>query len=316
MAQVDVIIPVYNTPIAYVRQALTSVLAQTFADWRSIVVNDGSAAEYTLQLERLVQEFGDPRIKYVKSENRGLPAARNLGIASSDSPFIALLDSDDAWYPNKLARQLELMSEHADAALVHACSDLLFGEDMSGLRRVPPQDRGSNQLSQHDACVRMMRSNFVGVNTVMFRRAEGERVGFFDGSFRSLEDKELWIRMLLAGQRFVHIPETLAIYRIHATNMSKDVAKMLDGRMKLIRKIDSSLETGPPWLRAEWPALRRAMVRHAYHEVAETYIESGRFMQALRYAMPWYSGLSVPSARMCAVAGLGAMGLKRRQAVK
>lgn len=310
MARVDVIIPVYNTQIGYVRQALMSVLAQTFDDWRAVVVNDGSEARYATQLESLLNELNDSRIRYVKSENQGVSAARNLGIASSNSPFIALLDSDDTWYPNKLARQLEVMRSHTDASLVHTCCDRLLGDGMSSLRRIPPKEQGSNDLSQHDACVRMLRGNFVITSTVMFRRSAGESIGLFDGSLRANEDKDLWIRMLLAGQRFSHVPETLSVYRVHATNTSKNAEKFLDGRMKLIRKVDSFLEQGPPWLRAEWPALRQTMVRHAYNEMAETYLESGRFSQALKFAMPWYSGVSVKTARTCAVACLGVMGLR------
>lgn len=311
MAKVDVIIPVYNTPIDYIRQAILSVLEQTFSDWQAVIVNDGSGARCTTQLESLLIELKDSRLRYVKSKNQGVAAARNLGIASSDSMFIALLDSDDVWYPDKLARQLKVIKEHPNVSLVFACSDLLFGDDMTGLQRVTAKTRGCNELSQHDACVRMLHSNFVDVNTVMFCRADVESVGLFDENFHSLEDKELWIRMLLAGQRFYHIPETLAAYRIHATNMSKNVGKMRDGRMKLIWKVDSLLDQGPSWLRSEYPALRRSMVRHVYREITETYLESGRFAQALWYAMPWYNGMSMQTARLCATACMGVIGLRR-----
>lgn len=311
MAQVDVIIPVYNTNISYVRQAISSVLAQTFDDWRAMIVNDGSQPEYSTQLEQLLKKLDDSRIHYIKSANQGLPAARNLGIGNSDSPYIAFLDSDDAWYPNKLERQLETMQTHSDIALVHACTDLLYGDDESGLHRVTPTEQNTNGLSQRDTCVKMFQRNFVSINTVMLRRTAGESVGMFDGGLRSLEDKDLWVRLLLAGHRFHHIPETLAIYRMHTSNMSKDAEKMRDGRMKLIHKIDSLLDQSPPWLHAEWPTLRRTMVRNTHREMAETYLESRRFTKALRYAMPWHSGISGQTAKMCAAACLGAISVRR-----
>ena len=93
MSQVDVVIPVYNTPIRYVRDALNSVSQQSFEDWTTIVVNDGSAADYSLELESLIEEFAERRIRYLRSENRGLAAARNLGISSGKAPFVALLAS-------------------------------------------------------------------------------------------------------------------------------------------------------------------------------------------------------------------------------
>jgi glycosyltransferase involved in cell wall biosynthesis len=311
VALVDVIIPVYNTPIGYVREALVSVRAQTFADWQAIVVNDGSAPAFTVQLKQLVAELDDPRIRYVQSDNRGLPAARNLGIESGSAPFVALLDSDDAWHANKLERQLAVMQASPDVALVHACTDLLHGDDASGLQRVPPRDRGLNQLSQRQMIERMLQGNIVAVNTALFRREAGAAVGFFDADFRSLEDKEFWTRLLLSGARFLHMAETIAIYRMHGSNMSKNVDKMRNGRLQLVSKLDRLVPTGPEWLRQEWPALRRNMVRHANQEAAETYLESGRFPQALRELAPWRCGLSGHTLRLAATALLGVIGLRR-----
>lgn len=311
MAEVDVIIPVYNTPIEFVRQALGSVFEQTVGDWRAVVVNDGSSPESTRQLERLLSEANDPRLRYLKTENRGLAAARNLGIAESDSPFVALLDSDDMWYPRKLERQLEVMREGAAVPLIHGFSDLLIGDDIKGLRRVQPRDRGYNEMDQDEVIVRMLRGNFVAVNTVMLRRSVGQSIGFFDENMRSLEDKELWIRLLLAGHRFRDVPETFAIYRVHANNMSKDVVKMRGGRMKLICKIDGLVDGGPRWLRSRWPELRSEMVRNTQVEVAGSYLESGRYALALKHAMPWHSGGSRRAARVVLASILSLVGLRR-----
>lgn len=312
MALVDVIIPVYNTPIAYVREALESVLAQTMPDWCAIVVNDGSAADYSVELERLVQELADMRIKYVRSENRGLPAARNLGIASGNAPYVALLDSDDAWYPHKLQRQLEVMEARPEIALVHACTDLLHGADHSGLQKVEPRDAGLNGLTSQQTLELMLQRNIVAVNTALFRREAGAAVGFFDASFRSLEDKEFWIRLLLSGARFHQMAETLAIYRLHPTNMSKNADKMRSGRLKLIEKLDGLVAAGPSWLPAAWPRLRRHMVQHAHQEAMETYLEAGQFRQALVYGVPWRVGLSLHNLRLAVVALLGTLGVRGR----
>jgi glycosyltransferase involved in cell wall biosynthesis len=309
--QVDVIIPVYNTPVGYVREALESVQAQTLQDWRVVLVNDGSRPDYTVQLEALLDGLADPRIRYVKSENRGLPGARNLGIASSDSPLVAFLDSDDLWYPDKLQVQADLMRERPDVDLVHACSDLLHGDDHANLERVPPDDRGLDRLSQREACLRMLRGNFVGVNTVMVRRASGEGIGFFDASFRSLEDKEMWSRWLISGRRFLHLPRVLAVYRVHATNMSKNALHMRRGRLDLVRKVDTLVPGAPAWLGEAWPKLRREMLAHANQETAETFLEAHDPGQALRYAVPWRSGVSVHTARLFAASLAGLLGWRR-----
>ena len=315
MAQVDVVIPVYNTPIGYVRQALSAVLGQTFPDWQAIVVNDGCRPDHGAQLEALVEALNDGRIRYLKTENRGVSQARNLAIRSSRSPFVALLDADDIWYADKLARQIEVMRSTPSAALVHTCSDRLVGDDLRDVRRIAPKEQGTNELPTREACVRMLLGNYVGTSTVLVRRAVLERVGLFDPALAGCEDKELWLRMLLAGERFVHLAEALAVYRVHASNSSKQAETMRDGRIKLVQRFDASIGRDVPWLSALWPAIRREMIRHAHREVAETHLEAGRFSQALQEAAPWRSGFSRDSIRLCAAAVLGLLRVRRQPAV-
>lgn len=311
MPLVDVIVPVYNTAARYVRPALASALAQTAGDLRVIVVNDGSTPECSAQLEALIDELGDARLLYVDSPNRGPSGARNLGISRGDSPFVALLDSDDLWYPDKTERQLGHFRAHPEADLVWGCADLVYGDDMSSLERVPLVDRGVNDLPADRACVAMLRRNYIDIATVMFRRESVARVGGFDEAARTIEDKDLWFRMLVDGQRLIHFPEALAIYRVHAASASRDPDRMRDGRLRLIGKVDALRGKGIAWVEREWPALRREMLRHAYHEVAETYLESGRHLRALQHAMPWYSGLSMRSARLALKSIAGALGVRR-----
>lgn len=308
---VDVIIPFYNTPIGYVRQAIESVRAQTLQDWRAVVVNDGSDAKSTEALDALVRGLRDARVEVVTSENRGLSAARNLGIESSDSDFIAFLDSDDLWYPDKLRIQFDAMRDHPDVDLVHASCDRLIGDGQCNIRQVPARDTGLNELTQREACARMLRGNFVSGNTVMVRRSAGGEIGFFDATFRSLEDKEMWSRWLIAGRRFLHLPVPLAVYRIHATNMSKNALHMRQGRMRLVHKIDTLLGGSSASPLAHWPRLRREMVFRANQETAEAYLDSRTYVQALRYAMPWHSGLSMHSARLVTLAVLGGLRIRR-----
>jgi len=311
MSQVDVVIPVYNTPIRYVRDALNSVSQQSFEDWTTIVVNDGSAADYSLELESLIEEFAERRIRYLRSENRGLAAARNLGISSGKAPFVALLDSDDMWYPHKLARQVELLQGDAQTALLHADTDFLHGDTMDRLERMQPRALGLERLTPQETWRKLLRQNFVCVNTVVLRRSAGEKAGFFDPGFRALEDKEYWIRLLMSGFAMRHMPEVLAIYRKHDSNMSKSVDKMLAGRLGLIRKIDQLVERIPQWGKSDWSAARREMMRHAYVEVVETHLEAGQYAQALRFSMPAYVGVSSQALRGSVVAVLGLLGLRR-----
>ena len=112
MPTVSVIIPTYNRR-TYVQEAIDSVLAQTYPDYEIIVIDDGST-DGTDQV--LHARYGD-RIRYVWQENQGESAARNRGIALARGEYIALLDSDDLWLPDKLAKQIPFLDSHPGAVL-------------------------------------------------------------------------------------------------------------------------------------------------------------------------------------------------------
>jgi glycosyltransferase involved in cell wall biosynthesis len=292
MPRVDVIIPFYNVRIDYTREALASVIAQTFTEWRAIVVNDGSEGSSTAALKSLIAEFDDARIVYVHQQNRGLSGARNTGIRLSDSPYIALLDADDAWLPNKLERQVQVLDSRRDVTVVHSGTHLVYPDRTILHQSGVSPCRG--ELSGERFFLRMLRKNIVsGTNTAVFSRWVAERVGLFDEAFASVEDKEFWLRLIIDGAKFLYLDEPLAIYRQHATNMSKNTDKMREGRLRLIRKLDTMIPRLPSsWTNVNWPELRRQMLQHVYIEAAESCIDAGQFGRAMKYSMPWYSGMS------------------------
>ncbi|MBI3546807.1 MAG: glycosyltransferase family 2 protein [Gammaproteobacteria bacterium] len=286
MAQVDIIIPFYNVPIQYLQTALDSACAQTYADWKAIVVNDGSNSASTAEVEALLKKFPDDKIVYLKTANQGLAAARNNAIKASDSPYIALLDSDDAWYPHKLASQIAILEKHPDVGLVHADVDIIdsFGHvtGKSKIKSFPAME------SHKDGLVRMMRNNFVACPTALFRRRSGQAVGFFDAAFTSIEDKMLWMALLANGCRFYYQNETVAQYRVHASNMSKNADKLLRGRRLLIERLSAMAQTNPIFQEIGWTQRRKEMVAHMFKEAQEGYIEQRKFIKALQYSYPFY----------------------------
>ncbi|HEU5399873.1 MAG TPA: glycosyltransferase family A protein [Terriglobales bacterium] len=115
---ISIIVPYFN-PGDFLREAIESVIAQTFTDWELLLVNDGS----TDAGERIAAEFAarDPRIQTITHpdrKNHGLPATRNLGLRHARAEFVALLDADDVWMPQKLSQQVELARAHPDAVMV------------------------------------------------------------------------------------------------------------------------------------------------------------------------------------------------------
>jgi glycosyltransferase involved in cell wall biosynthesis len=290
MARVDVIIPFYNTPIAFTREALESVRAQTMPDWRVVLVNDGSNEESTRALEALLSELADPRITYLKKANGGVARARNFAIEASDSPLIALLDSDDVFYPHRLAAACELFDWQPHLAMLHADVENM-SQAGTPLPPRPPFPGGVPvlPLAQFN---QFLKSNYVSLPTVTIRRAALAATGAFDPEFDTLEDKELWLRLLMFKQHIGYLPVTVSRYRIHGHNISKNVPKMARGRQRLIDKLDLLLESHPLIGPEEWAQRKRAMVRHKYLEMAQTYLEVNEPWKALRYTMPQYSGLS------------------------
>src|SRR4030042_1653484 len=111
--KVSVIIPVYNRA-ELIAQAVESVLRQSFSDFELLVVDDGSSDGTWEALQRC-----GPRIRALPQEHRGASAARNLGIQTAAGEYLAFLDSDDLWQPQKLARQVQYLDQHPEVAHVH-----------------------------------------------------------------------------------------------------------------------------------------------------------------------------------------------------
>jgi glycosyltransferase involved in cell wall biosynthesis len=116
---VSVVIPTYNQP-ALLLETLATVFAQTFTDYEVIIINDGSTDDTAAQLEPL-QQLHSPRLRVITQPNAGIGAARNRGLDEARGKYVALLDHDDLWMPEKLAVQVEFMQQHPQCA---ACGTL------------------------------------------------------------------------------------------------------------------------------------------------------------------------------------------------
>lgn len=203
-ARVDVVIPTYNS-VDFLPEAVESVFAQTHQDWRLHVVDDGS----TDGTPDYLRSLGDDRVEYIRKDNGGPSSARNAGIRASGSPYVALLDADDRWYPHKLEAQLELIQRAPDVALVHGFQHTV---DIEGrvVGTIEHDLRGR-------VFNRLLAGNFVtgGDSMVLLRRAALDRVGVFREDLIVGEDWELWLR-LARECAFDYVPDYLAAIRLHA----------------------------------------------------------------------------------------------------
>lgn len=296
MAKVDVIIPVYNTRLSYLADALGSLVAQTMEDWAAWIVDDGSDAAYGAQLKQLLQSKGDSRFNYLYTDHKGATGSRNVAMARGGASYIALLDSDDVWLPHHLAQQVAALDARPEVALVHGYFNVIDSNSLS--MPAPEPLEGLNELDQASAFQRMLKQNFVGASTVVFRRSILDATGGFDPTFPSLGDKEWWMRMLDAGARFWYEPECSVLYRVHPGNVSHKTDLLLETRRRIIDKAEALVRRNPAFAGIAWPATRREMVHHMYREAAEVHYSQGRFGKALRYSAPWLSGFSVRSCSL------------------
>jgi glycosyltransferase involved in cell wall biosynthesis len=183
----DVVIPLYNGAETIV-ETLESVLAQTRLPDRIFVVNDGSTDDGP---ER-VRSLGNPLVSVIDAPQRGVGAARNLGIKTSTATYVAFLDADDLWLPKKLARQLELFRRNPQTKVVYCASELV---SMHNHQRVLDiyKPRLKGHVFREVACkgVRVAGS----ASSIAVAREVFETAGLFDESMDYAEDDEMWARL-------------------------------------------------------------------------------------------------------------------------
>lgn len=230
---VSVIMPAYNTA-PFVREALDSVLAQTYTDYEIIVVNDGSPD--SRQLEQALGPYR-ARITYLVQENRGPCAARNAALRHSRAPYVAILDSDDRWHPEYLASQLAVLD--ADPGI-----DVVYPDAV----RFTAAGTGTTRLSDMYALgtevsfLRVLSRECQIYGGATARRAALLKVGLYDEDLRSGEDLDLWLRILKAGGRIVYNDRVLAYYRFREGSLTSNEPQLARDLLKFLDKLGTKVE--------------------------------------------------------------------------
>lgn len=216
---VSVVIPTYNRA-DLVQGAIRSVLAQTFADFELIVVDSGS----TDGTAEVLGSFADERLRCERlALNRGASPARNRGLEVAGGEFIAFLDDDDEWLPQKLERQLSVMRRSSpEVGAVYTGYDKIDRSSGKLMARIRPERKG---WLFDDLCV----ENRVGTaSTVLLRRECIARVGQFDEEIVFGEEYDLWIRIAKHFQ-FECIRDPLVRYFVHARNATSNYPAVIRG---------------------------------------------------------------------------------------
>ena len=211
-APVTAIVPLFNGR-RFIREAIASIEAQQPPPREILVVDDGSSDDGAALLDGIVG------LRVIRQENRGEAAARNRGIQESQAPFIAFLDQDDLWQPDKLAIQLAALQADPAIDIVHG-RHRLFVED--GADWIRP-----------DLLDRPLDARLPGA--LLVRRTAFERVGSFREDMKLGSDVDWLWRAGEAGLRFQAIEQEVLLRRVHAGNASRDMAGFADGLLAAAR---------------------------------------------------------------------------------
>lgn len=233
---VSVIVPAYGVA-DLLGEALASLQAQRWPHWEAIVVDDGAPDDVAGAFAAFA---GDPRFRLLKTDNGGLATARNRGLAASRAPYIALLDGDDLFEPDYLERTVAALQADPGLGFV-SCDATMFGARPYAGQRYSERYPMSGPVTLERVLGREVQV-FVA-STI--RRSALEQVGGFDGALRSVEDLDLWIRLLAAGWRGAILPQPLARYRRRAGSLSTNDRGMLTAAAAVYRKAVQALQGRP-----------------------------------------------------------------------
>jgi glycosyltransferase involved in cell wall biosynthesis len=229
--RVSVIIPTYQSE-QFIRQAIDSVLAQTYKDYEVIVV-DGKSTDGTM---KVLKSYGNS-IRTLTQNGKGIANARNFGIVESKGEYISFLDSDDLWLRDKLAIQVRFLDQKpASVGLIYSDAFLFPEDDVSRLSYLANK-RAFQVGNPHSGKVlgQLFIANFIPASTVMVRRTCFERVGLFDESLVFCEDIDMWMRIAeyfeIDYQRMV-----LGKVRLHLGSATQNKEQLLRSQIILENK--------------------------------------------------------------------------------
>jgi len=261
---VSVIIPTYNRA-HLIQDALESVFAQTFKDYEVIVIDDGSTDN-----TREVLGPSMNQIHYFYQENQGISGARNRGILLSRGKYMAFLDSDDRWLPEKLEKQVSYMETHPKVGLL-CCYLWRYEIGKENEREKRPQGFPKNFED-------LLRGpNLVPTSTVLIRRKCFEWVGTFDTSLPPIEDWDMWLRI---ARRFdIQCLDTvLSEHRRHPHNTTTDLAKVYQGYWRFYTKIFREYGN----FLSDRNAFQKKAISFRYL-LGTTYLKRGEMRKALKH---------------------------------
>lgn len=290
MPEVSVIIPSYNSE-KFVSTTLNSVLNQTFRDIEVIVVDDGS----TDRSPEIVRSYGSP-VQLISQRNSGVSTARNLGIARSSGEFVCFVDSDDFWFKDKIATQVQMFKTHPNVGAVYS-NFIKWQSDENDSFPTPESFSLEGALDEIDQEYSgwiyhlFLLDCWMLTSTSMFRKKVFEKCGDFDSTLPCGEDWDLWIR-IAREYPMIKLQRPTTLYRQHKQQTTQ-VVRDIDYRSRLLTQVAEKWglcsRDGRCIERRRF--LEQLAVYHA--EFARSHLKNGKFNIAVNsYLKAWRSAPS------------------------
>ena len=243
---VSIVIPAYNAE-KYIEKTLESVFNQIFTDYEIIVVDDGS----TDNTPNILTKYGD-KITYIRQRNSGGPSSpRNRGIEIAKAEYIALFDSDDLMFEDKLRRQVNILDKNPEVSLVFSDFVILNEDGQQNksmfekgpvkeiINSIPQKKIGCNVYRFEEPIYdEILQNNFIGTSTVVFRKKDILEIGIFNESLIGIEDRDMWLRFSKAGKIFAYTTDVLSYYRYMDNSLSrqtKNLVSQIDFYQRLLQ---------------------------------------------------------------------------------
>lgn len=255
--RISVVIPTYNYG-HYLPTAIASVREQKWPDLEIIVVDDGSTDE----TPRVMEELAGDDLRYLRQPNAGAAAARNLGIRESNGEWIAFLDADDFWMPDKLAIQMGELQKHPTASFSYADVRERFVDGTESNLECEPVRKS--------LILKLLTGNAFSTPTVIVRRQCFQEVGLFDEKLRTGEDWDMWLR-LAAHFECIYVARPLALVRRAAQVVKFPLPVMEQCTLHVIERLFSCSH-----LKQRWPevaAKKRRVYAWHYSVLAKSYLK-------------------------------------------
>ena len=266
MPTLSVIIHTYNNE-KFIAETVESVLNQTYKDYEIIVVDDGSVDGTRDALIPYMQ-----KIRYHYKENGGIASAKNAGIGLSETEFVAFLDHDDLWVPDKLKIQMECFNENPQAGLVYAkYTSFRDGKEL----RTKPEKGYSGWIFKE-----LLSKSFIQTSTVVVKRECLDAVGPYDETFSLGDEYDMFLRIARKFQ-CGFVDKGLTRYRVHDTNASNNDFLFDNENLGVYKKVYNNFTDIDG---VEKKILRKRIARYSM-KVAEGLYRQGKQEESKKYQM-------------------------------